>query len=78
MIKIFTTNKEGKIELTKEELKSLLDEAYWEGFGSNTTTYTYHSPTRTSWEPYVWSSTLTSDSIKLNTNMNVTSSIKED
>lgn len=76
MIKIFTTNKDGKIELTKEELKSLLDEAYWEGFGSNTTTYTYHSPT--GWAPYVFSSTTSGDSIKLNTNMNVTSSIKED
>ena len=76
MIKIFATNKEGKIELTKEELKSLLDEAYWEGFRSSTTTYTYQSPT--GWSPYIWSSTSNSDSIKLNTNMNVTSSIKED
>lgn len=31
MIKVFTTNKNGKIELTKDELKKLLDEAYWEG-----------------------------------------------
>lgn len=28
MIKVFTTNKDGKIELTKDELKALLDEAY--------------------------------------------------
>ena len=50
MIKVFTTNKDGKIELTKEELKSLLDEAYWDGWKANSGTFTYHSP-------YVWSCT---------------------
>ena len=35
MIKVFTTNKDGKIELTKDELKALLDEAYWEGYGAH-------------------------------------------
>jgi len=35
MIKVFTTNKDGKIELTKDELKKLLDEAYWEGYRAN-------------------------------------------
>lgn len=44
MIKVFTTNKNGKIELTKEELKSLLDEAYWDGYKANSGTYTYTSP----------------------------------
>lgn len=31
MIKVFTLNKNGKIELTKEELENLLNESYWEG-----------------------------------------------
>lgn len=61
MIKVFTTNKNGKIELTSDELKKLLDEAYWEGYHSNSSTYIYHSPT---WTPYNWSTT-TSDSITL-------------
>ena len=45
MIKVFTLNKNNKIELTEKELKQILDEAYWEGYrnGSNTT-YTYTSP----------------------------------
>ena len=32
MIKVFTLNKNNKIELTKEELESLLNESYWEGY----------------------------------------------
>lgn len=52
MIKIFTTNKDGKIELTKDELKSLLDDAYWEGYRAHTTTtYMYSTP---NWTPYKW------------------------
>ena len=31
MIKVFTTDKNGKIVLSGKELKELLDEAYWEG-----------------------------------------------
>lgn len=54
MIKVFTTNKDGKIELTKDELKSLLDEAYWEGFRANSHIYTYQTP---NWSPYQWSVT---------------------
>lgn len=55
MIKVFTTNKNGKIELTKDELKSLLDEAYWDGYSANTgITYTYRSP---SFTPYWWTAT---------------------
>ena len=47
--------KNGKIELSKEELKKLLDEAYWEGYrnGSNTT-WTYTTP---NWTPYYWTTT---------------------
>ena len=54
MIKVFTTNKDGKIELTKDELKSLLDEAYWDGYKANSGTYTYISP-------YTWKHTITTD-----------------
>lgn len=63
MIKIFTTNKNGKIELTKDELKNLLDDAYWEGFRNNTTTWVYNSP---SWTPYSW--TCSSSGATLHTN----------
>ena len=58
MIKVFTTNKNGKIELTKDELKKLLDEAYWEGYKANSTIYTYQTP---NWSPYQWSVTTTND-----------------
>ena len=56
MYKVFTVNKDGKIELTKEELQKLLDDSYWEGYRANTGTYVYTSPT---WKP--WS--ITYDSI---------------
>ena len=58
MIKVFTTNKNGKIELTKDELKKLLDEAYWEGYRANSTIYTYQTP---NWSPYQWSVTTAND-----------------
>jgi len=58
MIKVFTTNKDGKIELTKDELKKLLDEAYWEGYRANSTVYTYQTP---NWSPYQWSVTTAND-----------------
>ena len=54
MIKVFTTNENGKIELTKDELKNLLDEAYWEGYRANSIIYTYQTP---NWSPYQWSVT---------------------
>ena len=44
MIKVFTLNKNGKIELTKEELEQLLNESYWDGL-SNNNSWTYTSPT---------------------------------
>ena len=40
MIKVFTLNKNNKIELTKEELESLLNESYWEGYNKKNWTYT--------------------------------------
>lgn len=49
MIKIFTLNKNGKIELTKEELEQLLNESYWEGYRNNNNSWIYTSPT-----PYKW------------------------
>lgn len=58
MIKVFTTNKDGKIELTKDELKKLLDEAYWDGYRANSTIYTYQTP---NWPPYQWSVTTAND-----------------
>lgn len=57
MIKIFTTNKDGKIELTKEELKALLDEAWWDGHITTYSTWVYNSPTAVSsnpWSPYTF------------------------
>lgn len=44
MIKIFTLNKNGKIELTKKELEQLLNESYWEGYRNNNHFWTYTSP----------------------------------
>lgn len=55
MIKVFTLNKNGKIELTEKELKQLLDDAYWEGYRENTHTWTYTSPN--TWSPYTWTTT---------------------
>ena len=66
MIKVFTANKDGKIELTKDELKALLDEAYWEGYRSNSGTYVYHTP---GWSPYTFTSgstTIEGDTITVN------------
>lgn len=65
MIKIFTTNKNGKIELTKEELKEILDEAYWEGYKANTgITWTYKSPSITT--PYYYTTSASGTTITLN------------
>lgn len=54
MIKIFTTDKDGKIVLSGKELKELLDEAYWEGYRSNNHTWTYTTP---SWKPFYYTTT---------------------
>lgn len=43
MIKVFTLNKNGKIELTEKQLKKLLDDVYWEGYRDNKH-YTWSSP----------------------------------
>lgn len=44
MIKVFTLNNNKKIELTKEELEKLLDEAYWEGYHNRKSYWTYATP----------------------------------
>ena len=55
MKKEFKLNKNGKIELSKEQLKTLLDDAYWEGYRSGSgTTWTYTTP---NWTPYYWTTT---------------------
>lgn len=55
MIKVFTTDKNGKIVLSGKELKELLDEAYWEGYRANTSrTWTYTTP---SWTPFYYTTT---------------------
>ncbi len=69
MIKVFTLNKNGKIELTKKELKQLLDNAYWEGYQDNkswvyTTPLTYPHYSTTTPLTYPYYST-TADSITL-------------
>ena len=58
MIKVFTLNKNGKIELTEKELKQLLDSVYWEGYRDNNKSWTYTTPLT-----YPYYSTITADSI---------------
>lgn len=53
-IKVFTKDKDGKISFTPDELKELLDEAYWEGYRANSNIYTYRTP---NWQPYYWTGT---------------------
>lgn len=43
MVKIFTPNKNGKIEFTKDELEKLLNEAWYDGKNSNNN-YFWTSP----------------------------------
>lgn len=71
LIKVFTKNKEGKIEFTEEELRKVLNEAYLEGYNSrNNNTITWPSP---KWwdEPYytttTTTTTLNNDKINKNT-----------
>lgn len=70
MIEIFTLNSKGKIELTQDKLKELLDKAYWEGYYANNHTWTWRSPSITS--PYYYS-TASNSSITL-TSSDLTSS----
>lgn len=54
MIKIFTTDKNGNIVMSGKELKALLDEAYWEGYRNNNSTWVYKTP---SWTPFHYTTT---------------------
>lgn len=61
MIKVFTLNKNGKIELTEKELQQLLDNVYWEGYRNNNNPgWAYRTPLT-----YPYCSTITADSITL-------------
>ena len=46
MVKVFTKNKQGKIEFTESELKKLLDEVYQDGYqdGKGQHVYWYSPP----------------------------------
>ena len=78
MIKVFTKNKNGKIELTEKELKQLLDDSYWEGYRANDR-YVYTTPNVWPYySPYYWTSTGSSITCNLqdtttasNTSMNI-------
>lgn len=48
MIKVFTTNKDGKITFTVDELKQLLYEAFQEGYHSKGISYILTNPNWTS------------------------------
>ena len=63
MIKVFTTDKDGKIRLSTEELKALLDEAYLEGRKNNIAAWTYNTP---NWSPYTITSTGSSATVTSN------------
>lgn len=76
MIKVFTLNKNGKIELTEKELKQLLDDVYWEGYRDNNKSWTYTTPiVRTTPLTYPYWSNTTSDSITLGSTITTDSTI---
>ena len=65
LIKVFTKNINGKIELTEEELRKVLDEAYWEGYSNNRpgSTITWTSPEW--WKQPYYTTTTTSSNITI-------------
>lgn len=74
MVKVFTLNKNGKIELTQKELQKLLDDSYWEGYRANNHYWTYTSPNYPWWgvsttlDSNVYNCTSTGDKITLSSN----------
>lgn len=60
MIKVFTLNDNKKIELTKEELEKLLDEAYWEGCRCRSNYWAYTTP---NYSPYTITCNTTDNTI---------------
>ena len=70
MKKEFKFNKNNKIELTKEQLKSLLDDIYWEGYNNGkSSTWTYTTP---NWTPYTWTTTTATSGITSGTTGTIT------
>ena len=67
IVKVFQKNKNGKIELTKEELETLLNEVYWDGYNAHNT-WVYKSPSVT--QPYPIFTTTTMDKSCFVTNYN--------
>lgn len=65
MVKVFTTNKNGKIEFTKEELENILNEVWNDGYNRHGT-YWWSSPTIST--PY-YSTSATKDNITISCNM---------
>ena len=67
MVKVFTPNKDGKIEFTKDELEKLLNEVWYDG--RNSATYTWTSPyLSTITTPYYATGTTTATITGTNTN----------
>ena len=75
-IKVFTTDKDGKICLSKDELQEIINEAYWEGYyngAKSGATWTVSTPWVTT-PYYSWSTTTDgSASITIGTSDTVTS-----
>lgn len=79
-IKVFTSDRDGNITLTKKELEELMNEAYWEGYNAP------HSTLTSTWgSPFYWSTNnghsyeLTcSDSISSKTNGTMSTNVSDD
>lgn len=81
MIKVFTLNKNNKIELTKKELEQLLNESYWDGYRSNnnlnwvytspsiTTPHITYTTSDTTLKPYTIDSNTIKGSITINSSL---------
>lgn len=56
MVKVFTKNKQGKIEFTESELKKLLDEVYQDGYqnGKGQNVYWYSPPWWYNYHDWTW------------------------
>lgn len=80
-IKVFTTDKDGKICLSKNELQEIINEAYWEGYSNGTKsgkTWTVSTPWTTT-PYYTWSTTTNgSSSITIGTDDVATLTINTD
>lgn len=73
MVKVFTLNENGKIEITKEELERMLDESYWDGFWARYRSWTYESPNpiKITWDnPYVQNTPFTINTTSSNMTIN--------